>query len=117
MRGVLRASWESTNSPTARNPRVPKRLNDIDRKADMVPTVVYFVLAIILLGVIATPGFGAFALVVVPLAGLGLVWRIALTVGTHGRPSEAIVHTKPSHLLGPGAPWHLTDLEPLSARR
>ena len=43
-----------------------------------------------------------FALVVAPLLGLGLLWRIALTVSTHGRPIDAVVHTRQSHLLGPG---------------
>lgn len=70
----------------------------------MVRTVVYFFLAIVLLGVIATPGLGAFALVLIPLAGLGFVWRIALAVETRGRPTEAVVRTKRCHLLGPGGP-------------
>jgi hypothetical protein len=70
----------------------------------MVRTIVYLLLAIVVLGTIATPGLGAFALVVAPLLGLGLVWRMALTVATHGRPSEAVVRTKHSHLLGPGGP-------------
>jgi NADH dehydrogenase len=51
---------------------------------------------------VATLGLGALALVVAPL--LGLLWRIALTVSTHGRPIDAVVHTRQSHLLGPGGP-------------
>src|SRR4051812_17295621 len=70
----------------------------------MVRTIVYFLLAAIGLGTIAVPGLGAFALVVAPLAGLGLIWRFALTTETHGHPSEAVVHTKRSRLLGPGGP-------------
>jgi hypothetical protein len=70
----------------------------------MVRTIVYLFVATVVLGTIATPGLGAFALVVAPLLGLGLLWRIALTVVTHGRSSEAILHTKKSHLLGPGGP-------------
>ena len=70
----------------------------------MVRTIVYFLLASIVIGTIAAPGLAAFALVAVPLAGVGLIWRIALTVVTHGHPSEAVVHTKRSHLLGPGGP-------------
>jgi hypothetical protein len=70
----------------------------------MVRTIVYFFLATIVLGTIAVPGLGAFALVLAPLVGLGLIWRFALTVETHGHPSEAVVYTKRSHLLGPGGP-------------
>ena len=60
----------------------------------MVRTIVYFFVAIVVLGTIATPGLGAFALVVAPLLGLGLLWRIALTVSTHGHPIDAVVHTR-----------------------
>jgi hypothetical protein len=70
----------------------------------MVRTIVYFFLAAILLGTIAVPGLGAFALVLAPLVGLGLIWRFALTALTRGHPGEAIAHTNPSHLLGPGGP-------------
>ena len=70
----------------------------------MVRTIVYFFVAIVVLGTIATPGLGAFALVVAPLLVLGLLWRIALTVATHGRPLDAVVQTRQSHLLGPGGP-------------
>jgi hypothetical protein len=70
----------------------------------MVRTIVYVFVAIVVLGTIATPGLGAVALVVAPLLGLGLLWRIALTVFTHGRPIDAVVRTGQSHLLGPGGP-------------
>jgi hypothetical protein len=70
----------------------------------MVRTIVYSLVAIVVLGIVATPGLGAFALVLVPFLGLGLLWRAALTVSTHGRPVEAVVHTRRSHLLGPGGP-------------
>ena len=70
----------------------------------MVRTIVYLLLAFVVLGTIATPGLGAFALVAALLWGLGFVWRIALTVATHGRPIDAVVHTRQSHLLGPGGP-------------
>jgi hypothetical protein len=70
----------------------------------MVRTIVYFFVAVVVLGTIAAPGLGAFALVVAPLLGLGLLWRIALTVSTRGRPLDAVVHTRRSHLLGPGGP-------------
>src|SRR3954452_19831150 len=70
----------------------------------MARTIVYSFVAIVVLGTIATPGLGAFALVVAPLLGLGLLWRTALTVSTHGRSINAVVHTRQSRLLGPGGP-------------
>ena len=70
----------------------------------MVRTIVYFFIAVVVLGTIATPGLGAFALVLAPVLGLGLLWRVALTVSTPGRTSEAVVRTRTSHLLGPGGP-------------
>src|SRR4051794_9091493 len=70
----------------------------------MVRTIVYLFLAVVVLGMIATPGLGAFALVVAPLLGFWMLWRTALTVSTHGRPIDAVVHTRRSHLLGPGGP-------------
>lgn len=70
----------------------------------MVRAVVYFFLAAVVLGVVAVPGLGAFALLVAPLLGLGLLWRIALTVFTDGRPVEAVARTGKRHLLGPGGP-------------
>jgi hypothetical protein len=70
----------------------------------MVRAIVYLFVAIVVLGTIATPGLGAFALVAVPLLGLGLLWRTALTVSTHGRSIDGVVHTRQSHLLGPGGP-------------
>src|SRR4051812_19529062 len=70
----------------------------------MVRFIVYLFLAIVVLGTIATPGLGAFALVLAPFLGLGLLWRTALTVSTYGRSVDAVVHTRQSHLLGPGGP-------------
>jgi hypothetical protein len=70
----------------------------------MVRTIAYLFVAIVALGMIATPGLGAFALVLAPLLGLGLLWRTALSVSTHGRSVDAVVHTRRSHLLGPGGP-------------
>jgi hypothetical protein len=70
----------------------------------MVRTIVYFFFASIVLGVIAVPGLGAIALLLAPLAGLGLIWRFALTLVTHGHPSDAVAHTRHRHLLGPGGP-------------
>ena len=70
----------------------------------MVRTIVYLLVATVLFGTIAEPGLAAVALLVAPLLVLGLLWRIALTVATHGRPIDAVVHTRQSHLLGPGGP-------------
>jgi hypothetical protein len=70
----------------------------------MVRTIMYLFVAVVVFGTIATPGLGAFALVIAPLLGLGFLWRIALTIFTHGRAVDAVVHTRRSHLLGPGGP-------------
>lgn len=70
----------------------------------MVRAIEYFFIASLVVGIIATPGLGALALLLLPLIGLGFVWRSALTVATRGRPGEAVVHTRRSHLLGPGGP-------------
>ena len=102
--GASTSSQGADLTPTALLPaRTPIR-NDIDRKADMVRTIVYLLVATVLFGTIAAPGLAGFALVVVPLLGLGFLWRLALTVSTHGRPIDAVVHTRQSHLLGPGGP-------------
>src|SRR5205814_64232 len=74
------------------------------RKAHMVRAIVYLFVAILVLGTIAVPGLGAFALVLAPLLGLGFLWRTALTVSTRGHSIDAVVHTRQSHLLGPGGP-------------
>src|SRR4051812_40344536 len=69
----------------------------------MVRFIMYFFVAVVVLGTIATPGLGAFALVLAPFLGLGLLWRTALTVSTGGRSVDAVVHTRQHHhLLGPG---------------
>jgi hypothetical protein len=80
----------------------------------MVRTIMYLFVAIVVLGTIATPGLGAFALVLVPLLGLGLLWRTALTVSTNGRPIDAVVKTRRSHLLGPGGPDDSFAASPLA---
>jgi len=70
----------------------------------MVRAIVYFFIAVVALGTIATPGLGAFALVLAPLLGLGFLWRVGLTVATRGHPTNAVAHIRTSHLLGPGGP-------------
>jgi hypothetical protein len=70
----------------------------------MVRAIEYFLIAALVVGIIATPGLGAISLLLLPLLGLGFVWRSALTVSTRGRPEAAVVHARRSHLLGPGGP-------------
>jgi len=81
----------------------------------MVRAIVYFFIGIVVLGTIATPGLGAVALVIAPLLGLGFLWRVALTVSTHGRPLDTVVQTRRSHLLGPGGPDDSFAASPLDA--
>jgi hypothetical protein len=70
----------------------------------MVRFLAYFLFGTVLLGTVLTPGLGAFALVAAPFVGLWFVWRVALTVVTGGRATEAVVHTRRNHFLGPGGP-------------
>lgn len=70
----------------------------------MVRAIIYFFVAMIVLGTILTPGLGAFALVLAPFLGVGLLWRAALTASTRGRSVDAVVYTKRRRLLGPGGP-------------
>jgi hypothetical protein len=70
----------------------------------MVRTLAYVLLAIIVFGTVAVPGLGAFALLAAPLVVLALLWRVALTVVTRGRATDAVVHTRSHHFLGPGGP-------------
>lgn len=70
----------------------------------MVRSIEYFLIASLMVGIIVTPGVGAIALLLLPVLGLGFVWRSAVTIATRGRPSAAVVHTRRSHLLGPGGP-------------
>jgi hypothetical protein len=81
----------------------------------MVRTIVYLFVAVVALGMIATPGLGALALVVAPLLGFGMLWRTALAVSTHGRSIDAVVHTRQSHLLGPGGPDDSFAASPLDS--
>ena len=73
-------------------------------RAEMVRIIEYFLIASLLVGISATPGLGAIVALLLPFLVLGFVWRTALTVATRGRPSEAIVRARRSHLLGPGGP-------------
>jgi hypothetical protein len=70
----------------------------------MVRTILFSFFVVILVGVVATPGLGAFALLLVPLAGLGVAWWIGLSAATHGHRTEAVVRTRHRQFLGPGGP-------------
>jgi hypothetical protein len=70
----------------------------------MITTVVLSLLAVLLVGVIATPGLGAVGLVVAPLFGVAVVWWIGAAAVTHGRPSDVVVRTKHRQFFGPGGP-------------
>jgi hypothetical protein len=74
------------------------------RRADMIRTIAYSLLAIVVFGVVATPGLAAFALLAVPLVVLAAAWRVALAVVTRGCSSEVVVRAKHCQLLGPGGP-------------
>ena len=70
----------------------------------MVRFVLFFLAAVVGLGVVLTPGLGLFALVLVPLFVLWLAWRGALTATTRGHSNEAIAHAHHRQFLGPGGP-------------
>jgi hypothetical protein len=70
----------------------------------MITTVVVFLLAVLLVGVIATPGLGALGLVVAPLIGIAVVWWIGTAAVTHGSPSDVVLRTKHWRFFGPGGP-------------
>jgi len=57
----------------------------------MIRTIAYSLLAIVVCGVVATPGLAAFALVAAPLLVLAVVWRVALAAVTWGRSGDLVV--------------------------
>jgi hypothetical protein len=70
----------------------------------MITTVVLSLLTVLFVGTIATPGLGAFGLVLAPLIGVAVVWSIGAAAVTHGRPSDVVVRTRHRQFLGPGGP-------------
>lgn len=70
----------------------------------MVRTLSLLLVAATALGVVATPGLAAVALLLVPLAVLVAVWWIALGAATRGRRTEAVVRVRHRELFGPGGP-------------
>ena len=70
----------------------------------MITTVVLFLLAVLFVGVIATPGLGPLGLVLAPLIVVAVVWWIGAAAVTHGSPSDVVLRTKHMQFLGPGGP-------------
>lgn len=70
----------------------------------MVRTVSLLLLGVTAVGVVATPGFAAAGLLLIPLAVLVAVWWLVLGAMTDGRRTEAVVHIRRRELLGPGGP-------------
>jgi hypothetical protein len=70
----------------------------------MITTAMISLLAVLCIGLIATPGLGALGLVVVPLVAVAVVWWIGAAAVTKGRPTDLVVRTKHGQLLGPGGP-------------
>jgi hypothetical protein len=70
----------------------------------MITTVVLSLLAVLFVGIIATPGLGAIGLVLAPSIGAAVVWWTGAAAVTHGRPSDVVVRTRHRQFLGPGGP-------------
>jgi len=70
----------------------------------MITTLVLLLLAVLFLGLVATPGLGAIGLVLAPLIGVAVVWWIGAAAVTRGRPSDVVVRTRHRQFLGPGGP-------------
>ena len=70
----------------------------------MITTVVLLLLAVLLVGVIATPGLSALGLVIAPLIGVAVIWWIGAAAATHGSPSDVVLRTKQRQFFGPGGP-------------
>jgi hypothetical protein len=82
----------------------------------MVRTLALVFLAIVAFALVATPGLGGAALLVVPVAVLVVVWWIALGAATHGHRSEALVRIRHRQFLGPGGPDDPFAGEPVNDR-
>jgi hypothetical protein len=89
----------------------------------MVRTLLLLLVAFTAVGVVATPGLAGAALLIVPLAVVGVVWWIALGAATPGRRTDPFIRVRHREFLGPGGPDdpfasaapgrpHGTELEP-----
>jgi hypothetical protein len=70
----------------------------------MTRTFTVLLIAATAIGVVATPGLAAVALLIIPLAVLVAVWWTSVGMATHGRRVEAVVRLRDEELLGPGGP-------------
>ncbi len=70
----------------------------------MVRTLLLLLVAFTAVGVVATPGLAGAALLIVPLAVVGVVWWIVLGAATPGRRTDPFIHVRHRELLGPGGP-------------
>jgi uncharacterized membrane protein YozB (DUF420 family) len=70
----------------------------------MVRTVFFVLVTVTAVGVVATPGLAAVALLIVPFAILAGVWWTALGAATRHRRAEAVVRVRHREFLGPGGP-------------
>jgi len=70
----------------------------------MVRTLFLLLVAVTMIGVVATPGLAAVALLIVPFALLAAVWWTALGTATRRRRTEAVVRVRHREFLGPGGP-------------
>ena len=70
----------------------------------MITTAVLSLLAVLVVGLIATPGLGPIGLVLAPLIGVAAVWSIGAVAVTQGRPSDVVLRTRHGQFLGPGGP-------------
>jgi hypothetical protein len=68
----------------------------------MVRALSLLLVAATTVGVVATPGLAAAALLIIPLALVVAVWWAALGAVTHGRRTEAVGRVRHRELLGPG---------------
>ena len=85
-------------SGRSRTCRFPKR----KEASEMVRALSLILLGVTAVGVVATPGLAAAALLIVPFAVLVAVWWIALGAATPGGRREAVVRVRQGEFLGPG---------------
>ena len=67
-------------------------------------TFLLLLIAVIAVGVVATPGLAAAALLIIPLGVLAVIWWVGLAAATRGHPAERLIRVRPNELLGPGRP-------------
>lgn len=68
----------------------------------MARTLVVFLLTLITIGSLATPGLAPLGLLLLLFLFGAAVWWMGLAVTTRGRPATAVARTKRHQFLGPG---------------